>query len=101
VDASPWETVWKVRLPYSFPYLFSATRTCVGLALIGAVLAEWYALVDRGLGRRIQEAIDFNQSRQLWAAIYTVALLGGAAILVLNVIERRLLHWHPGARTIS
>ena len=101
VDASPWETVWKVRLPYSFPYLFSATRTCVGLALIGAVLAEWYALVDRGLGRRIQEAIDFHQSRQLWAAIYTVALLGGAAILVLNVIERRLLHWHPGARTIS
>jgi NitT/TauT family transport system permease protein len=101
VDASPWETVWKVRLPYSLPYLFSATRTCVGLALIGAVLSEWYALVDRGLGRRIQEAIDFNQSRQLWAAIYTVALMGGAAIVLLNVLERRLLHWHPGARSIA
>jgi NitT/TauT family transport system permease protein len=100
VDAAPWEVVRRVRLPYALPYLFSATRTCVGLALIGAVLAEWYALVDQGLGRRIQEAIDFNQSRQLWASIYTVALLGGAAIVVLNVLERRVLHWHPAARTV-
>jgi NitT/TauT family transport system permease protein len=99
VDAGPWEVVLRVRLPYSLPYLFSASRTCVGLSLIGAVLAEWYALVDQGLGRRIQEAIDFNQSRQLWASIYTVALLGGATIVVLNVVERRLLHWHPAART--
>ena len=66
----------------------------------GAVLAEWYALVDQGLGRRIQEAIDFNQTRQLWASIYAVALLGGAAIVVLNVIERRVLHWHPSTRTV-
>ena len=94
VDAPGWEVVRRVRLPYALPYLFSATRTCVGLALIGAVLAEWYALVDQGLGRRIQEAIDFNQSRQLWASIYAVALLGGLAIVLLNVLERRLLHWH-------
>jgi NitT/TauT family transport system permease protein len=100
VDAAPWDVVRRVRLPYALPYLFAATRTCVGLALIGAVLAEWYALVDQGLGRRIQEAIDFNQSRQLWASIYAVALLGGATIVVLNLIERRVLHWHPAARTV-
>ena len=100
VDAAPWDVVRRVRLPYALPYLFSATRTCVGLALIGAVLAEWYALVDQGLGRRIQEAIDFNQSRQLWASIYTVALLGGGTIVLLNVVERRVLHWHPAARTV-
>jgi NitT/TauT family transport system permease protein len=87
-------------LPYALPYLFSATRTCVGLALIGAVLSEWYALVDRGLGRRIQEAIDFNQPRQLWASIFAVALLGGATIVALNVLERRVLHWHPSTRTL-
>jgi NitT/TauT family transport system permease protein len=100
VDAPGWEVVRRVRLPYALPYLFSATRTCVGLALIGAVLAEWYALVDQGLGRRIQEAIDFNQSRQLWASIYAVALLGGLAIVALNVLERRLLHWHASTRTV-
>ena len=81
--------------PYALPYLFSATRTCVGLALIGAVLAEWYALVDEGLGRRIQEAIDFNETRQLWASIYAVALLGGLAIVVLNLVERRVLALAP------
>ena len=59
-----------------------------------------YALVDQGLGRRIQEAIDFNQSRQLWAPIYAVALLGGLAIVLLNVLERRLLHWHASTRTV-
>jgi NitT/TauT family transport system permease protein len=100
VDAPSWQVVRRVRLPYALPYLFSATRTCVGLALIGAVLAEWYALVDQGLGRRIQEAIDFNRSRQLWASIYAVALLGGLAIVVLNVLERRLLHWHASTRTV-
>ena len=98
VDAPSWEVVRRIRLPYALPYLFTATRTCVGLSLIGAVLAEWYALVDQGLGRRIQEAIDFNQSRQLWASIYAVAFLGGAAIVVLNMIERRVLHWHGGFR---
>ena len=64
------------------------------------MLAEWYALVDQGLGRRIQEAIDFNQSRQLWASIYAVALLGGLAIVLLNVLERRVLHWHASTRTV-
>ena len=99
VDAPAWEVVRRIRFPYALPYLFSATRTCVGLALIGAVLAEWYSLVDQGLGRRIQEAIDFNQSRQLWASIYAVALLGGLAIVLLNVLERRVLHWHASTRT--
>lgn len=99
VDAPGREILRRVRLPYALPYLFSATRTCVGLSLIGAVLAEWYALVDQGLGRRIQEAIDFNQTRQLWASIYAVALLGGLAIVILNVIERRVLHWHASTRT--
>jgi NitT/TauT family transport system permease protein len=100
IDAPGREVVRRVRLPYALPYLFSATRTCVGLALIGAVLAEWYALVDEGLGRRIQEAIDFNETRQLWASIYAVALLGGAAIVFLNLVERRVLHWHPSTRTL-
>jgi NitT/TauT family transport system permease protein len=50
VDAPGREVLRRIRLPYALPYLFSATRTCVGLALIGAVLAEWYALVDQGLG---------------------------------------------------
>jgi len=100
VDAPTSQVIRRIRLPYALPYLFSATRTCVGLSLIGAVLAEWYALVDQGLGRRIQEAIDFNQTRQLWASIYAVALLGGLAILVLNVVERRVLHWHASTRTV-
>jgi NitT/TauT family transport system permease protein len=100
VDAPPSQVIRRIRLPYALPYLFSATRTCVGLSLIGAVLAEWYALVDQGLGRRIQEAIDFNQTRQLWASIYAVAFLGGLAIVVLNVVERRVLHWHASTRTV-
>ena len=100
VDAPASQVIRRIRLPYALPYLFSATRTCVGLSLIGAVLAEWYALVDQGLGRRIQEAIDFNQTRQLWASIYAVAFLGGLAIVVLNVVERRVLHWHASTRTV-
>lgn len=98
VDASSWEQLRRVRLPSSLPYLFAATRTCVGLALIGAVLAEQFALVDRGLGQLIRRAFAFSAFEQVWAAIFATALLGAVLIALLTVAERRLLRWHASQR---
>jgi NitT/TauT family transport system permease protein len=99
VDASSWEQLRRIRFPSSLPYLFAATRTCVGLALIGAVLAEQFALVDRGLGQLIRRAFALSAFEQVWAAIFATALLGGILIGLLTLAERRLLHWHASERT--
>jgi NitT/TauT family transport system permease protein len=98
VDASSWEQLRRVRLPSSLPYVLAATRTCVGLALIGAVLAEQFALVDRGLGQLMRRAFAFSAFEQVWAAIFATAFLGGVLIGLLTVVERRLLRWHVSQR---
>jgi NitT/TauT family transport system permease protein len=98
VDASSWEQLRRVRLPSSLPYVLAATRTCVGLALIGAVLAEQFALVDRGLGQLMRRAFAFSAFEQVWAAIFATAFLGAVLIGLLTVVERRLLRWHVSQR---
>jgi NitT/TauT family transport system permease protein len=98
VNASTWEQFHRVRLPSSLPFLVAATRTCVGLALIGAVLAEQFALVDRGLGQLIRRAFALSAFEQVWAAILATAVLGGVLVGLLDIAERRLLHWHASQR---
>ena len=99
VDASGGAIFWRLRLPHALPYLFAAGRIAVGLALIGAVLGEWFALVSEGLGVAIRKALNFNDVDQLWGSILTLGLLGGAALLVLALVERLVLHWHPSQMT--
>ena len=100
VDASGREIFWRLRLPHALPYLFAAARIAVGLALIGAVLGEWFALVSEGLGVAIRKALNFNDVDQLWASILTLGFMGGVTLLLLSVVERVALHWHPSQVTL-
>ena len=100
VNANGREIFWRLRLPHALPYLFAAARIAVGLALIGAVLGEWFALVSEGLGVAIRKALNFNDVDQLWASILTLGFLGGAALLLLSAAERVALHWHPSQVTL-
>ena len=100
VDANDREIFWRLRLPHALPYLFAAARIAVGLALIGAVLGEWFALVSEGLGVAIRKALNFNDVDQLWASILTLGFMGGVTLLLLSVVERVALHWHPSQVTL-
>jgi NitT/TauT family transport system permease protein len=99
VAAKEWEIFARLRLPSALPHLFAAARTAVGLALIGAVLGEWFANGD-GLGRAIKQA----QARpallfdQIWGSIFVLGFLGGAVTVALSVLERRVLRWHTSNR---
>jgi NitT/TauT family transport system permease protein len=97
VDATRREIFWRLRLRNALPYLFSAARIAVGLALIGSVLGEWFALVDirrGGLGALIKSASNQNNARELWGAVFVLAFMGGMAVWLLTVVERFVLHWH-------
>lgn len=94
VSATRWEIFWKLRLPYSLPYLFSAARICVGLSLVGAVIGEMYGGSTGGLGNAARIAQTRVLVDQLWGSIFVLALIGVAGNLVLAAIEARVLRWH-------
>lgn len=99
VNASKREVYFRLRLPSALPNLFSAARIGVGLALIGAVLGEFFGGSLSGLGYTIK--VDQNRLQlhlQMWGAIYVLAFIGAAATFLITVAERFALHWHSSQR---
>ncbi len=93
--ASRLEILRDVEIPSALPHLFAGLRTSVGLALIGAVLSEWFALVSHGLGRQIQKGMATSSAPLIWACAFALALIGSVSLLLLAVAERILV---PGRR---
>lgn len=98
--ASSWQVFWKLRLPSALPYLFVALKITYPLALIGAVVAEWFT-GDRGLGLVIFRANYQLDTPTLFAAIGVLAVTGVTINVVLSLIERKLLFWHESIRTVQ
>lgn len=95
VDASRWEILLRLRLPQSVPYLVAAARVSVGLALIGAMVAEWQGS-SAGLGYTFSRAQAVLATDRMWAAVFVLASMGVAALGGIALLERRLLRWRPG-----
>ncbi|MDE0267701.1 MAG: ABC transporter permease subunit [Acidimicrobiaceae bacterium] len=94
VNATRWEIYWRLRIPNSLPYLFSAGRVCVGLALMGAVVAEFFLSKD-GLGHTAYVAYSRLLVEQLWGSVIVLAFMGVTIVLLLNAVEQKMLYWHP------
>ena len=91
VDASPFEVLWRLRIPSALPNLFTAARISVGLALIGSVLGEFFAHVSTGLGRSVSQASNLRLPLQLWASVFVLALMGSVATAAIGMLERAVL----------
>jgi NitT/TauT family transport system permease protein len=99
VNASRWEIYWRLRVPHALPYLFSAGRICVGLALVGAVIGEFFVSKD-GLGNTARVAQSRLLVDQLWGSVFVLAFIGIVFVLLLAMLERRLLRWHSSQSLI-
>jgi NitT/TauT family transport system permease protein len=99
--ASRWQLLRYLRLPSALPYFLAGVRISGGLALIGAVVAEFVAGTggtETGLASRILEAGYRLEIARLFAALLLLSLTGVAIFAVLSWISRRLLaHWHESA----
>ena len=93
VHASRMEVLLKLRLPSSLPYLFAAFRIAVPLAVIGAVVGEWFT-GDRGLGSVIIVAHNNLDMPTLFAAIFSLAFIGISLTVATFYVEKRVLFWH-------
>jgi len=100
--ASPGQILRYLRMPTALPYFLAGLRISGGLALIGAVVAEFVAGTggaETGLAFRILEAGYRLAIPRLFAALFLLSLSGIAIYLLLDLVSRRLLrHWHESAR---
>lgn len=99
VNAGRLEVLLHLRLPASLPNLFSAARIGVGMALMGAVLGEFFGGVSKGLGYAIKAGQQRGLTLTLWGAVFVLALLGSLAISLVTLLERTVLHWHASQRS--
>ena len=99
--ASPGQTLLYLKLPTALPYFLAGLRISGGLALIGAVVAEFVAGTggaETGLAFRILEAGYRLAIPRLFAALFLLSLTGIVIYLLLDLLSRRLLrNWHESA----
>ena len=94
LHASRWETLWRLQLPSSLPYLFAAARVVVPLSIVGAAVAEMVSPgVSNGLGLLINTASQNSQLDIAWAGIVTLVVIGLAMMAIVVIAEARVLHW--------
>ncbi len=98
--ASPWQTLCLLRLPTALPHILGGVRISGGLALIGAVVAEFVAGTggsDTGLATRILEAGYRLEVPRMFAALLLLALTGVLLHGLLGWLSRWLLRWRDGS----
>lgn len=96
--ASYWQGLWKLRFPAALPFLFNGLKIATTLALIGAIVAEFFGSPIVGMGFRINASIGQLSLDMIWAEIAVAALVGSAFYGLVAFIERRVTFWHPSQR---
>ena len=93
------ETLRRVRIPNSLPYLFSALKVATVLAMIGAIVGEYFLSSQEALGFQIRNSAALFQFELAWAAITVASVLGILFYSAVALVERRALRWHPSSRS--
>jgi NitT/TauT family transport system permease protein len=98
VAATRRDVFWKLRLPHALPYVFTALKVGTTLAMIGAIVAEFFS-AQRGLGVTLSNNIQVAKMPTAWAAIVSAALIGLVLYGLVSLIERAVIPWHVSIRT--
>ncbi|MDH4178512.1 MAG: ABC transporter permease [Thermoleophilia bacterium] len=100
--AAPQRVVFaRVRIPNSMPFVFSALKIAAVLAMIGAVVGDYFGGSTESLGVQIVSAVSLAQYETAWAAILVASFLGIAFYGAVAAAERLVLGWHPSIRDKS
>jgi NitT/TauT family transport system permease protein len=92
------QTLLKLRLPMALPFLFNALKINSTLALIGAIVAEFFGSPTAGMGFRISVEAARMGLDMVWATIAVAAVAGSAFYGILALLERAFTFWHPSYR---
>jgi NitT/TauT family transport system permease protein len=96
--ASRLQELYRIRLPYSVPFIFSGLKVAIALSVVGAVVAE-FVNADRGLGYLIITSTAFFQVPVAFGALILLSVMGIVLFQAVVVIERIFFPWSPGQET--
>jgi NitT/TauT family transport system permease protein len=97
--AQPWQTLLKLNLPAAMPFIFNALKINSTLALIGAIVAEFFGTPLHGIGFRISIEVARMSLDMVWAEIALAAIAGMAFYGIVALAERAVTSWHPSYRS--
>ncbi|MEN0000676.1 MAG: ABC transporter permease [Pseudomonadota bacterium] len=93
------QSLLKLRLPAAMPFIFNALKINSTLALIGAIVAEFFGTPIVGMGFRISAEIGRLNVDMVWATIFVAALAGSLSYGLIALLERAVTFWHPSMRS--
>jgi NitT/TauT family transport system permease protein len=97
-NASRWQVLFKLRLPSAVPYLVTGARISSGMAVIGAIVGEFFAgygATRYGLGYVIMQATNQLKTNELFAAVIASTALGMAVFTIVNIVGATVLsRWY-------
>ncbi len=96
--ASEVEIFRRVRIPTSLPFVFTALKVASVLAMIGAIVGDYFGASTRSLGVQVEAAVSIAQYETAWAAILVASILGIVFYGAIALVERFALSWHPSTR---
>lgn len=85
--ASSWQTLIKLRLPSSMPYLFTSLKIAMAASLVGAIIGELPTGAVAGLGARLLAGSYYGQTIQIWSALISAAALAAILVMLIGVIQ--------------
>lgn len=85
--ASAWQTLIKLRLPSSMPYLFTSLKIAMAASLVGAIIGELPTGAVAGLGARLLAGSYYGQTIQIWSALISAAVLAAVLVMLIGVLQ--------------
>ncbi|GHF69508.1 ABC transporter permease [Seohaeicola zhoushanensis] len=96
--ASYWQGLVKLRLPAAMPFIFNGLKISTTLALIGAIVAEFFGSPTVGMGFRISTSVGQLALDMVWAEIVVAAIAGSVFYGIVALAEKTVTFWHPSQR---
>ena len=96
--ASYRDMLTKLRLPAALPFVFNGLKINSTLALIGAIVAEFFGTPIVGMGFRINTEVGRMNIDMVWATIVVAALAGSLFYGLIALAERKVTFWHASYR---
>ena len=98
--ASRLRELYRIRLPYAVPFIFSGLKVAITLAVVGAIVAE-FVNADRGLGYLIITSTAFFKVPVAWGAVILLSVIGVVLFQAIVVIERVFFPWSSSVEPVS
>ena len=95
--ASKFQELYRIRLPYAVPFIFSGLKVAIALAVVGAVVGE-FVNADKGLGYLIITATAFFKTPVAFGALILLSIMGIVLFQVVVIIERIFFPWSAASQ---